>query len=177
MSGLFNFTNLKHPLGFPAFGGVVERKYDWWKEEYNVTTNQIAYQNYLETRRANQAREQETARSNLAKEYETKRSNIAQENISYGELSEKVRHNTASEVVDNINAASRQTSAYASAQDAATRKWSAEQSKSQRDRELDQKDAGLVLDAIKTGGQVVGNLINAGLSGAGFATSSTGKLK
>lgn len=44
-----------------------------------MTANQIAYQNMLETRRSNLAKEAETNRSNVAREKETYRSNVAKE--------------------------------------------------------------------------------------------------
>lgn len=47
-----------------------------------MTTNQVAYQNYLETQRSNMAREAETNRSNLVKEDETARSNRANERLT-----------------------------------------------------------------------------------------------
>lgn len=56
-----------------------------------MTANQIAWQNMLETRRANVARELETNRSNVARETETNRANVAKEG-------ETKRHNVATEV-------------------------------------------------------------------------------
>lgn len=44
-----------------------------------MTTNQINYWNYVETMRANRAREDENRRSNIAREEETKRSNLSKE--------------------------------------------------------------------------------------------------
>jgi hypothetical protein len=57
---------------------------------YIMTANQIAWQNMLESRRSNRAREAETNRANLATEGETKRANLAKE----GETN---RHNLATE--------------------------------------------------------------------------------
>lgn len=47
-----------------------------------MTSNQIAYQSLLETRRANQAKELENYRSNSAKETETHRANVAAERVA-----------------------------------------------------------------------------------------------
>lgn len=66
-----------------------------------MTSNQIAYQQHLETVRSNVSRETETNRSNLAKEAETHRSNVANEseNIRYHNLTteETKRSNLAKE--------------------------------------------------------------------------------
>lgn len=47
-----------------------------------MTSNQIAYQTLLESRRANQAKELENYRSNTAKEAETHRANTASEAVA-----------------------------------------------------------------------------------------------
>lgn len=62
-----------------------------------MTQNQIAYQNYLESARANKAREIETTRSNIARETEDRRSHLAQENLSSKGLAETTRSNRARE--------------------------------------------------------------------------------
>lgn len=80
-----------------------------------MTANQIAYQNMLEARRTNRAKEIETQRSNLAKEAENLRSNKAKENenfrhninteevalrqlgLSAQQIAEVIRHNKATE--------------------------------------------------------------------------------
>nr|AVX53710.1 putative ORF1 [Marmot picobirnavirus] len=80
-----------------------------------MTQNQIMYQNYLETRRSNQARETETNRSNLARELETNRSNVAVEGETHRHnlateglgmvtLQETARHNVAGEDIGYLNA-------------------------------------------------------------------------
>lgn len=91
-----------------------------------MTRNQIAYQqtvetnranvaretethranlvNEAETARANKAREAETARSNIAKEAETNRSNLANESIEMGKLSETTRTHKANEAISWYNA-------------------------------------------------------------------------
>lgn len=62
-----------------------------------MTANQIAYQNLLETQRANVVKENENARSNMAREYETNRSNLANEAIARERNAETQRANLASE--------------------------------------------------------------------------------
>lgn len=57
-----------------------------------MTSNQIAYQNYLETVRANQAREQEQNRTN-----------VANEGIKSDTLSENVRHNKVGEAQKSVD--------------------------------------------------------------------------
>lgn len=57
-----------------------------------MTSNQIAYQNYLETVRANQAREQELNRSN-----------VANEGIKMDTLKESVRHNRKGEAQKSVD--------------------------------------------------------------------------
>lgn len=47
-----------------------------------MTSNQIAYQTLLESKRANQAKELENFRSNSAREAETRRANVASESIA-----------------------------------------------------------------------------------------------
>lgn len=75
-----------------------------------MTQNQIRYQESIESRRANQAREAETARANLAKEaedrrsnqareYETHRANLAAEDNRNRSLLETTAHNRATEDV------------------------------------------------------------------------------
>lgn len=55
-----------------------------------MTSNQIAYNQHLETKRSNLAREAETHRSNVVNEIETQRANRAREGENY-------RHNTVTE--------------------------------------------------------------------------------
>lgn len=66
-----------------------------------MTQNQIAYWNYKETQRSNQAREREAGRSNRATEMETRRSNLAREKeanrSNLARESETVRSNVARE--------------------------------------------------------------------------------
>lgn len=70
-----------------------------------MTTNQLAYLNYLETNRANLARERENVRYNDLTTGETRRHNVATESITAAELDERVRHNITSEnQQDAINA-------------------------------------------------------------------------
>lgn len=57
----------------------------------SMTSNQIAYQNLLESRRAAIAKQEEINRSNRVNEAETRRSNIEREK-------ETERHNIMSEV-------------------------------------------------------------------------------
>lgn len=82
-----------------------------------MTHNQIAYWNYVESQRANKAKEFETARSNraqeallaqqqgetyrhnLANERETYRHNVAGENVSLASQRETLRHNLAGEAL------------------------------------------------------------------------------
>lgn len=100
-----------------------------------MTRNQIAYQNYAESVRANKAREGETNRSNLANEAETKRSNLARETetnrsniareqetaranratetIRSYEAVEKNRSNLANEAIGRIQARASTMQAYA----------------------------------------------------------------
>lgn len=59
-----------------------------------MTSNQIAYANYVESRRHNEATETETNRANVAREVETHRSNVAVE-------TETARHNLAFEAETN----------------------------------------------------------------------------
>lgn len=72
-----------------------------------MTQNQIAYANYKETKRNNEAVLAETSRHNIAGEQfniaslaETGRHNKAQESIGYGNLAETSRHNMAGEQID-----------------------------------------------------------------------------
>lgn len=69
-----------------------------------MTANQIAYWNYVENKRSNQARERltgeanvETRRSNIARESETMRSNLARE-------AETLRSNQANELIARTRA-------------------------------------------------------------------------
>lgn len=66
-----------------------------------MTQNQIAYWNYRELQRSNQARELENSRSNRARETETRRSNLATEKetarSNLARELETVRSNTARE--------------------------------------------------------------------------------
>lgn len=82
-----------------------------------MTHNQIAYWNYVESQRANKAKEFETARSNraqeallarqqsetnrhnLANERETFRHNVAGEKVSLASQQESLRHNLAGEAL------------------------------------------------------------------------------
>lgn len=82
-----------------------------------MTHNQIAYWNYVESQRANKAKEFETARSNraqeallarqhdetyrhnVANEQETFRHNVAGENVSLANQRETLRHNLAGEAL------------------------------------------------------------------------------
>lgn len=57
-----------------------------------MTSNQIAYQNYLETVRANQAREQELNRSN-----------VANERVRSDTLTETIRHNRKGEAQKTVD--------------------------------------------------------------------------
>nr|AVA30690.1 hypothetical protein [Picobirnavirus sp.] len=56
-----------------------------------MTTNQLAYLNYVEQARSNLAKEEETKRANMAKEWENQRSNLARE-------AENTRSNQANEL-------------------------------------------------------------------------------
>lgn len=71
-----------------------------------MTRNQIAYQNYTESVRANKAREGETNRSNLANEQETKRSNLAREaetnRSNIARESEAIRSNMVNEQIKGL---------------------------------------------------------------------------
>ena len=68
-----------------------------------MTQNQIAYQNYVETKRANQARENETHRSNVVNETENERfhrASIAETNrANVARESETNRSNLANEML------------------------------------------------------------------------------
>lgn len=79
-----------------------------------MTRNQIAYQNYTESVRANKAREGETNRSNLANERETQRSNLAREAENYRSNTtrerETERSNKANEGIKSYEALERNRS-------------------------------------------------------------------
>lgn len=62
-----------------------------------MTQNQIAYWNYQETKRSNQAREGENKRHNINAETETNRHNLASESIDLSSLYETNRANLAKE--------------------------------------------------------------------------------
>lgn len=62
-----------------------------------MTQNQIAFYNYLESKRANLAREGENTRSNVARETETNRHNVVTEEQAGKQLIEMGRHNLATE--------------------------------------------------------------------------------
>jgi hypothetical protein len=80
------------------------------KEVLDLTTNQIVYQQLLETQRSNKAREDETIRSNVAKETENLRSNLAKEleteRSNREREKETNRHNVSSESIEGIKAGS-----------------------------------------------------------------------
>lgn len=60
-----------------------------------MTSNQIAYWNFRENERANQAREREAERSNKARELETILANRNRE-------AENIRHNLQGEKIDQV---------------------------------------------------------------------------
>lgn len=94
-----------------------------------MTSNQIAWQNAMESRRSNLAREAETNRSNVARETETNRHNLADEGethrhnvvgeqetalhnrntegLTMGQLVEANRHNTVTERIQSREADNR----------------------------------------------------------------------
>lgn len=66
-----------------------------------MTQNQIAYWNLQELKRSNKEKEKENYRSNSAKESENYRHNVSTEQLGYGELAEKNRHNLKGEQIDS----------------------------------------------------------------------------
>lgn len=69
-----------------------------------MTANQIAWQNMLENKRANVAKEGETKRHNVVTEVETGRHNKSTESLGFSNLSELGRHNLQTEAVNWYNA-------------------------------------------------------------------------
>lgn len=68
-----------------------------------MTSNQIAYLNYKESKRSNQAREAETFRNNFVTSEETHRHNVTTEHLSNLDLNETKRHNLATEGLGALN--------------------------------------------------------------------------
>lgn len=77
-----------------------------------MTKNQIEYWSYVESQRANKARENEnyrhntaseneTSRHNVSTENETTRHNLSTENVEKGKLAETTRHNKATESISH----------------------------------------------------------------------------
>lgn len=75
----------------------IECNIDVREEVISMTSNQVAYQNMLEQRRSNVARETETSYHNRNVEGETGRHNLITEGVMQGTLLETSRHNYATE--------------------------------------------------------------------------------